>query len=621
MKAAAKARMRWARRRLGGPAGSRMPGAVPGATMTRLGAALSLTLALAVVACAAIGVADSQRRASRLAAEQHEALQAALGELHLSAADVARLDAGQLGRIAHQAGLDDLKFEGDLGADRGRDVQSLHDAQGRIVGWFTWAPNRGFISTMVWLWGLVGGIGIALVSDAYLTRRAIRRMAAALARSRAAIHKLTTQDVLTGLPNRRIVLERLDDAIATRGSRFVALALIDIDGYRDINDTLGRAGGDAMLCNIADRLRSALPSGALLGRFEDDTFAVVVAGDDPQTAAGPADRLSGSLAAPIYLDQMWQISAGIGIARTPEDGTTGDELQRHAGLALRSAKRSGRGAVRHFVPQIHHEQSERRFYLRELETAIQHSAFDVHYQPVVAAEGSAVVGVEALLRWTHPTRGAIAPSLFIPLAEQSGLMIRLGEIVLRRALADGARWPNIFVSVNLSPVQIRSRELTDFVASVLGETGMTASRLVLEVTEGVLIDDPEETQRTLEALRALGVSTALDDFGTGYSSLNYLQKFPFDRLKIDRSFVASLGTTGNAGAIIQSIVTLGHALGMKVLAEGIETNEQRVLLRLAGCDEMQGFLFAKACPAEAIDKILARPGVRAGMRKTGNSAP
>ena len=237
---------------------------------------------------------------------------------------------------------------------------------------------------------------------------------------------------------------------------------------------------------------------------------------------------------------------------------------RVAGLLWRAAKHSGRGAVRRFVPQIHEVHTEQRFFLRELEIAIEQKSFDVHYQPVVAADGGGMVGVEALLRWNHPTRGAIAPSTFIPLAEQSGLMNKLGEIVLRRALAEGVRWPDLFVSVNLSPVQIRSGDLVDVVAAALRDTGMTASRLVLEVTEGVLIENPEQALAKLDALRVLGVSTALDDFGSGYSSLNYLQKFPFDRLKIDRAFVASLGTTGNTGAIIQSIVTLGHALGMKV---------------------------------------------------------
>jgi EAL domain-containing protein (putative c-di-GMP-specific phosphodiesterase class I) len=280
---------------------------------------------------------------------------------------------------------------------------------------------------------------------------------------------------------------------------------------------------------------------------------------------------------------------------------------RRAGLALRAAKRAGRGNARSFEPQIETDYAERRFLLHELQSAIALQTFNIEYQPIVAADGGAMVAVEALLRWTHPTRGPIAPSVFIPLAEQSGLMSQLGEIVLRRALSDGARWPTLSVAVNLSPLQIRDCWLVDLVANIMAETGIDPSRVVLEVTEGVLIDNPQEAQARLQALRALGVRLALDDFGTGYSSLNYLQKFPFDRLKIDRSFVASLGTSGNTGAIIQSIVTLGHTLGMKVLAEGVEKDEQRVLLRLAGCDEMQGYLFAKPRPAAEIDEALARP--------------
>jgi predicted signal transduction protein with EAL and GGDEF domain len=314
---------------------------------------------------------------------------------------------------------------------------------------------------------------------------------------------------------------------------------------------------------------------------------------------------------PIFVDRMWQLTTSIGVAQAPEDGTSAEELARRADLALRIAKRNGRGTARRFETQIETDYAERRFLLHELQSAIALQTFDVEYQPVVAAEGGAIVGVEALLRWTHPTRGPIAPSVFIPLAEQSGLMSQLGEIVLRRALTDGVRWPNLSVAINLSPLQIRDRWLVDLVGTVMAETSIASSRVVLEVTEGILIDNPQEAQMRLEALRALGVSLALDDFGTGYSSLNYLQKFPFDRLKIDRAFVASLGASGNTAAIIQSIVTLGHALGMKVLAEGVENDAQRVLLRLAGCDEMQGYLFARPGPAAEIDRLLARETPRA----------
>jgi diguanylate cyclase (GGDEF)-like protein len=593
---------------------------MPGWGIARITTILLLVLALPIITCAAIGLTDTHRDDSRLELERHAALQDALDELHAVFGEVDHFDAGQLRLIERRAGLADLHFDTDIVAESGREVQSLHDPAGRIVGWFSWSPDRSLAHAMNWLWGLAGAVGIGLAFCAFLAVRATRQLGGSLARSIESIRKLTRQDMLTGLPNRRVMLERLEEAMARRGSGNVAFALVDIDSLHDINDTLGRAGGDTMLVNIAERLKSALPAGAQFGRFEDDEFAVIVQRDSPQTAAELTDKIAAAFAAPIYMDQMWQISAGIGVAQAPEDGTTGDELRRHAALALRAAKHGGRGSVRRFVPKIHEEHAERRFFLRELEAAIAQKAFEVHYQPIVAADGGGMVGVEALLRWTHPTRGAIPPSLFIPLAEQSGFMIKLGEIVLRRALTDGARWPDLFVAVNLSPVQMRSSGLVDLVAATLRETGMTASRLVLEVTEGILIDNPEATKVRLDALRALGVSTALDDFGTGYSSLNYLQKFPFDRLKIDRTFVASLGTTGNAGAIIQSIVTLGHALGMKVLAEGIETNEQRVLLRLAGCDEMQGFLFAKACPAEAIDKVLARPSARAAAKRPNSSA-
>jgi EAL domain-containing protein (putative c-di-GMP-specific phosphodiesterase class I) len=307
------------------------------------------------------------------------------------------------------------------------------------------------------------------------------------------------------------------------------------------------------------------------------------------------------------MNQTWQVGASIGLAQAPADGDSAHELTRSAGLALRAAKRKGRGLSVRFELPIQSEHDDRRFLLRELKAAVAAQAFDLHYQPVVAADGSGIRGVEALLRWTHPARGAIAPSLFIPLAEENGLMPALGAFVLRRALADAARWPSLFIAVNLSPVQMRDRGLVDLVAAIVAEQAIAPGRVVLEVTEGVLIDNPHEAKSRLDALRGLGVRIALDDFGAGYSSLRYLQQFPFDRLKIDRAFVTGLGPSGNAAAIIQAVVTLGHALGMNVLAEGVETDEQRVLLRLAGCDEMQGYLFARPAPAEAIDALLAPP--------------
>jgi len=577
------------------------------AKTARIASFLAILLTGAIILCVAVGFAITQRDASRLEAERHAALQLALDEFHAAFGDIDHFDDAQLRRIERGAGLNDLRFDADPVGAGGRQVQSLHDARGRIVGWFSWAADGARFRSMERLWGVLGAVGVALALCALLAVRASRQLLRSLVNSTAAVRKLTSQDALTGLPNHRVMLESLNEALARRRSGIVAFALIDLDGFREVNDTLGRAGGDAVLMNVAEHLLAGLPAGALFGRFEEDEFAVIMSSDDRRTASVLTDSLRSCLLRPIFVDRMWQITAGIGVAQAPEDGMTGEELARRAGLALRTAKREGRGMARRFEPQIETDYAERRFLLRELESAISLQALDVHYQPIVAADGGAIVGVEALLRWTHPTRGAIAPAVFIPLAEQSGLMSQLGEIVLRRALADGARWRDLSVAINLSPLQIRDRWLVDLVGAVMAETGIASSRVVLEVTEGILIDDPQQAQTRLEALRALGVSIALDDFGTGYSSLSYLQKFPFDQLKIDRAFVASLGPSGNTGAIVQSIVTLGHALGMKVLAEGVESDEQRVLLRLAGCDEMQGYLFARPGPAAEIDKALARP--------------
>jgi EAL domain-containing protein (putative c-di-GMP-specific phosphodiesterase class I) len=279
-----------------------------------------------------------------------------------------------------------------------------------------------------------------------------------------------------------------------------------------------------------------------------------------------------------------------------------------AGLALWRARRSrpdvSPDKAHASVPSIV-ESDEQQFIRRELPLAVKAQAFDVHYQPIVAAAGGKIAGVEALLRWTHRERGGISPAVFVPVAEQMGLMDELGAFVLRRAVQDAKNWPDIYISVNLSPLQVRDRRIVDVVRSALAESGLAPSRLILEITEGVLIDNPEEMLKRIEELRALGVRIALDDFGSGYSSLGYLQRFAFDKLKIDRSFVTALGRSSNAAVIIQAIVALGRALDVTVVVEGVETEEQRVLLRLAGCDEMQGFLFARPGPVETIVPLIA----------------
>jgi diguanylate cyclase (GGDEF)-like protein len=600
------ARQWWAAHRLrqSGPTGR--PDITPRATSARFALLLPLAGVGAILLCAATGFAATRITQALVEAEQRTALQQALDEFRAQVSGADTPDDVQLRQIAHRSRLADLRFDPSPLGEGGWTVQSLHDERGRIIGWFSWAGHRGFVAAMDRLWSLLALLGAALGIGALIATHASRHVLRSLNRSAEDERKLTTEDQLTALPSRRVLLQRLGEALAGQRGGVIVLALVDIDGFREINDTLGRASGDALLGSIAEHLKAGLPAGAIFGRFEEDEFAVIVASDEPGIEDLLIERLRASLLRPFFMDRVWQITASIGTARAPDHGADAEELVRRAGLALRAAKRRGRGNARRFEPQIEADHAERRFLLQELQSAIAMQAFDVKYQPSVAADGGAMIGVEALLRWQHPTRGAIAPSIFIPLAEQSGLMSQLGEIALRRALTDGARWPTLSVAVNLSPLQIRDLWLVDLVANLIKETAIDPARVVLEVTEGVLIDNPQDAQTRLEALRALGVRLAFDDFGTGYSSLNYLQKFPFDRLKIDRSFVASLGVSGNTGAIIQSIVRLGHALGMKVLAEGVERDAQRVLLRLAGCDEMQGFLFAKPGDAAEIDRALAR---------------
>jgi EAL domain-containing protein (putative c-di-GMP-specific phosphodiesterase class I) len=261
--------------------------------------------------------------------------------------------------------------------------------------------------------------------------------------------------------------------------------------------------------------------------------------------------------------------------------------------------------IQRFSAELESDFDERQFVRRELARALAARTFELHYQPIVRADGGGIVGVEALARWEHPSHGSIPPTVFVAVAEEAGLMDQLGAFVLRKALADATRWPNLYVSVNLSPVQVRDSRFADLLSEVLAETKIEPDRVMLEVTEGVLIDDTDGVKTRLDALRALGVKLALDDFGAGYSSLAYLQRLPFDKLKIDRGFVAALDKSANAGVIIQAIVALGRALGLGVVIEGVETEEQRVLLRLAGCSEMQGYLFAKPAPREEIDRLIA----------------
>jgi len=566
---------------------------------------LSVLVVAAIVIFIGLGFMLARQADERLEVEHRQALRGAIDALQAGSPDLSNIDPELIAVLERALGLKDLKFNSEL-SEGTREVHSLIDQNGRIAGWFSWEPERPATRTVMRLLPFAALIVLGVVGFAGLATWQLSRFGRQLAKSEQQLQRLEREDATTGLPNETELLDRLGRSLAVRKPHeTLAVAILDLDGFSEVKDAIGSSGGEKVVLEITDRLRGALPPGMQLGRLRRDRLAMLMSSVDPEMALALAEAARDAVSQAIWVDQAVQVSASIGLAVAPHDGTDREALMRHAKLALRNAKRRGRGLVMPFAPEMEADFDERRFIRLELSSALAARSFELYYQPIVKADGGAIVGVEALLRWNHPTRGFIPPAVFVRVAEEAGLMGQLGEFVLRRALADAARWPDLYVAINLSPVQVRDRKFVDTVAAILKENAVPPSRVVLEITEGLLIDEPETAKSRLEELRKLGVRLALDDFGVGYSSLTYLQRLPFDKLKIDRGFVAALEHSANTGVIIQAIVSLGRALGMSVLIEGVETEEQRVLLRLAGCNEMQGFLFARPGPPEEIDRLLS----------------
>jgi diguanylate cyclase (GGDEF)-like protein len=587
-----------------------------GASILRVVIPLAIVLVAATCACFALGFVLARQADYRAEASYRQALRGAVEALQAVAPDVSGNDPRVMRILEEASGLKGLQFEEDP-PDGSREAQTLLDRKGRIVGFLTWAPERSATTAIDGFSPLLAAIAAGFVTLLAAAIWQLRRLDHRLRKSQQQIRKHLQVEPVTGLPNGDDILDRLDRAaLARTGGDELAFAILDLDGFRDAKDAVGEAGGDEVLVEVANRLRRAMAGDVVIGRLRSNhKFALMMPATDPRTAFATAEAARSAISRPIWLGHALQVAASVGLAVAPRDGTTAEELARRADLALRAARRRGGGTVVAFAPGMEVEFEEQRFIKRELGRAIAARNFDVHYQPIVSATQGAIVGVEALLRWHHPSRGAIAPSRFVPIAEQAGMMDQLGEFVLRRALADATRWPNSYVAVNLSPIQVRDRKFVDRVATLLAESKVAAARLVLEVTEGVLIDNPEAAKSRLDDLRSLGLKLALDDFGAGYSSLTYLRRLPFDKLKIDRGFVAALDHSANAGVIIQAIISLGRALNLSILVEGIETEEQRSLVRLAGCDEMQGYLFARPSPREEIDRMVEAP--RPALRAAG----
>ncbi|HWJ99363.1 MAG TPA: EAL domain-containing protein [Xanthobacteraceae bacterium] len=428
----------------------------------------------------------------------------------------------------------------------------------------------------------------------------------------AKILHMARHDALTDLPNRLLFREKTLQSFSQH--RALAVLFVDLDRFKSVNDTLGHPIGDALLCAVTERLKLAIRGADIISRLGGDEFAVVQLGANPETAATLAERIINTLSEPFEIrGHQVLIGASIGIALAPADGRDPDQLLKNADMALYRAKAEGRGTFQFFQQEMDVRMQERRYLELDLRKAVAASQFVLHYQPIVDIEKRKITGFEALLRWMHPEKGLIMPDSFIPIAEEIGLISNIGEWVIRQACQDASKWPNdIGVAVNLSAVQFRSPTLVLSVISNLAASDLSPHRLGLEITETVFLQDDRLVLDTLHQLREVGVRISLDDFGTGYSSLSYLRSFPFDKIKIDRSFTQELQSKEDAVAIVQTIVQLGTSLGMKVIAEGVETREQFEILKKEGCTEVQGFLFSRPKPIGEIsfeakfrDKVAA----------------
>ena len=428
------------------------------------------------------------------------------------------------------------------------------------------------------------------------------------------ISHMARHDALTNLPNRTLFREQLEHALhRMTHNEQVAVLCVDLDNFKDVNDSLGHPIGDDLLKEVARRLSECIREGDTVSRLGGDEFAIVQVGRQLQVseASALASRLIEVVGAP-YIIQGHQLIIGtsVGISVAPDDATDPDRLLKNADMALYRAKADGRGTYRFFEAGMDARAQARRLLELDLRAALSRGEFEVYYQPIYDLEVDQIVCFEALARWNHPLRGLILPEAFIALAEQTGLIIPIGEWVLRTACMDAAKWPqDVRVAVNLSPAQF-NRDIVNSVVTALSAAGLAADRLELEITEFVLLQDSETTLAILHKLRDFGVRISMDDFGTGYSSLSYLRSFPFDKIKIDRSFVHELATRGDSMAIVRAVTGLGKSLGISTTAEGVETREQLALLRLEGCNEVQGYLFSPPRPAAEVEKMLSKGPLR-----------
>jgi diguanylate cyclase (GGDEF)-like protein len=521
-------------------------------------------------------------------------------------------DDGMVSRLGADFQIPDLRLV-DAGL-KGEHSLEIRDPTGKVIGAFAWAPpmlgdeaHEHVSPTVFMMLALVG------LTMAFLIAIALRGVWEVERREAAARHT-ASHDELSGLPNRTAMVAALDKATAARRTdrNPIAVVYLDLDGFKEVNDAFGHDAGDRLLKVVAQGFaeRSA---GHMIARVGGDEFAVVVNGPGAvKIACDLGWRLISFVSDPFEIDgRMITVGTSVGVAVADASDPSAEELLRRADVAMYQAKQQGPNRLFVYDAVIDTIRHERLEIADDLRRALREDKLDLVYQPVFDAGSRRIVGVEALLRWNRPRLGPIPPSVFVPIAEQSGLIDELGSWTLRRACSDGMAWPSIKVSVNVSPAQFRNANFDVLLSEVLGATGFPAGRLELEVTESYFIFNPDQARRAIDTIRSLGVAVSLDDFGTGYSSIGYLRSFSFDKLKLDRSLIVGLADDERVQRLVKATVALADALNLAVTAEGVETEAEANLLRAAGCSEFQGFFFARPTTAAAISEMLAdgRAGV------------
>lgn len=526
------------------------------------------------------------------------------------------LDRHNLESLSQRSLLKSLRYVDGNPARRGANYL-LTTQEGQPLGYLAWQPDRPGTRMLHVLGPLVLIVVLIIVlicavmlRRLWLSSLTLSQSLLQLSASEAQAQHLAFHDVLTGLPNRALVEERLTQALGklSHPDQQIALLLLDLDRFKLVNDTYGHHAGDELIIEVGHRLNELVSENDTVGRMGGDEFVVVVTNiHSPGVVQALCERIIAALSLPFTLlgSETW-IGVSIGVSMAPQDASDRSEMMRKADIALYEAKSQGRGQYQLFERAMDESLKTRQQVASDLRIALQDKQdLAVYYQPLMDISGKNVVGLEALMRWNHPVHGAISPAEFIPLAEEMGLIIQIGEWVLREACRVSLAWPALTIAVNVSPLQFRAAGFVERIKAIVAEEKTLPSRIELEITEGVLIEDEKGAQDIMASLREAGFRIALDDFGTGYSSLNYLSHFSVDKIKIDRSFTQSLGITENSGAIIESVIKLGQAMGLTVTAEGVETRGQMAALAEAGCNQLQGYLFSQAVPETQINELLS----------------